>query len=91
MPPVPVGDIKVLARRAYVELTRDVVRERSLESGHYCEIKAGYEALRATYGWTTTGQFDVDAMIAELDALIAATKTETGSKPEPSGESAQAQ
>jgi tetratricopeptide (TPR) repeat protein len=81
---------EVLARRAYVELTREVVRERMLESGHLGDVRDRYQALRATYGWTTTGRFDVEAMIAELDARIDASKRDAAdSHPalEPSDES----
>jgi hypothetical protein len=61
-----------LARRAYVEVTRGVMRERLLETGRYETARVRYSALLGRYGWSTTGWFDVEPVIAELDALIAA-------------------
>jgi tetratricopeptide (TPR) repeat protein len=63
---------EALARRAYVEVTRAVLHERLLETGRYETARARYAALLGRYGWTTTGQFDVEPVLAELDALIAA-------------------
>ncbi|MBK7644392.1 MAG: DUF4388 domain-containing protein [Planctomycetes bacterium] len=65
---------EALARRAFVETTRSVMRERLLESGRYGEARAHYCAMRASYGWSTTAHFDVQPLIDELDALIDAPK-----------------
>jgi hypothetical protein len=63
---------EALARKAYVDVTRGMVRERLLESGRYAEARERYGALLGRYGWTTTGRFDVAPMIEELEARIPA-------------------
>jgi tetratricopeptide (TPR) repeat protein len=63
---------EVLARRAYVETTREVLRERLLEAGRYETARARYAALLGRYGWSTTGCCVVEPVIAELDLMIAA-------------------
>lgn len=62
---------EALARKAYVDVTRGMVREQLLESGRYAEARERYGALLGRYGWTTTGRFDVVPMLEELDARIA--------------------
>jgi len=63
---------EALARKAYVDVTRGMVRERLLETGRYAEARERYGALLGRYGWTTTGRFDVAPMLEELDARIPA-------------------
>jgi len=67
---------EALARRAYVGVTRSLLRDRLLETGRYAEARERYSALLGRYGWTTTGRFDVEPVVRELDLLIAAPKTE---------------
>jgi len=63
---------EVLARRAYVATTREVMRERLLETGRYETARARYASLLGWYGWSTTGCCVVEPVLEELDALIAA-------------------
>ncbi len=65
---------EALARRAYVDATRGLMRDRLLETGRYAEARARYSDLLGRYGWTSTGRFDVWPVIHELDALIAVPK-----------------
>jgi len=62
---------EALGRRAYRETTRGLISEQLLESGRYAEARERYAALLGFYGWTTTSQFDVEPLLAELDARIA--------------------
>jgi tetratricopeptide (TPR) repeat protein len=80
---LPWTTFEVLARRAYLRVTREVVREKLLESGRYDEVRGRYQALSGTYGWTTTGRWDVAVMIEELDALVGAHGTSAQSDPGP--------
>jgi hypothetical protein len=63
---------EMLARRAYVETTRELLRERVLETGRYETARERYAALLGRYGWSTTGCCVVGPVLEELDAMIAA-------------------
>ncbi len=62
---------EALARHAYVEATRSLVRGRFLESGRLAEARSVYDAVRAKYPWTLTALFEIDPVLAELDLRIA--------------------
>lgn len=91
---LPWMTFEALARGAYREVTRGVVRERLLESGQYGEVRERYRALLGTYGWTTTGRWDVTASIEELGALVEVPRSDpppSGPDSNPGGEAAPSQ
>ncbi len=55
---------EALARRAYVEATREAIRD----GGDLASTRARFEALRERYFWTATARFDVAPVIEEIDA-----------------------
>lgn len=59
---------EALARRAFVEATRAMVRERLIEDGRFDEARARYAAVASRYAWSTTAALDVDPLLEELDA-----------------------
>jgi tetratricopeptide (TPR) repeat protein len=54
---------EALARRAYVEATREAVR-----GGDVDQLRGRFEALRERYFWTATARYDVAPVIEEIDA-----------------------
>ena len=60
---------EILAHRAFVAATRDMVHESLLESGRLREARDRLAAVRSRYAWTTV-RFETDPVLAELDARI---------------------
>jgi hypothetical protein len=59
---------EALARRSYVNVTRDVLRAGLLEERRYDEAAARFRLVRARFPWTTTSAWDVEHVLAELEA-----------------------
>jgi tetratricopeptide (TPR) repeat protein len=74
----PWVSVEVLARRACVQATRSIVREGLLEAGKYGEARERYHEVRSRYAWTTAARYEIDPVIAELDARIAAAGLKAG-------------
>jgi hypothetical protein len=55
---------EALARRAYVEATREAVRD----GADLPTLRGRFEALRERYFWTATARFDVAPVIAEIES-----------------------
>jgi tetratricopeptide (TPR) repeat protein len=66
---LPWTALEFFAHRAYVETTRGIVHEGLLESGRLPEARERLAAVRSRYAWTTA-RFEIDPMLAELDARI---------------------
>ena len=61
---------EALARRDYVAATREIVRDRLLETGRFADARARYAAVRSSFPWTTTALFEIKPILRELDARI---------------------
>lgn len=61
-----------LARGAYMEATRTILRERWIEDAHYDYAIAAYRDVRNSYGWATVSHYEASDAIAELEAKRAA-------------------
>ncbi len=59
---------EALARRAYVEATRTIVREGWLEAGRYAEAIQSYEQVLESYRFATISLFEVERMLDALEA-----------------------
>jgi uncharacterized protein DUF4388 len=61
-----------LARKAYMEATRVILRERWIEDARFDDAIAAYRGVRDSYGWATVSLYEVDESIAALEAKRAA-------------------
>jgi len=62
---------EILARRAYVEVQQEVVRQGLIEAGEYSRALELYAQMRARYPWATVSLYDVRRQIDELEAKLA--------------------
>jgi len=62
-----------LARAAYMDATRVMLRERWIENARFDDAIAAYRGVRASYGWATVSLYEVRESIAELEAKRAAS------------------
>ncbi len=59
---------EALARRAYVETTRTILREGWLEDGRHAEAIQSYQQLLERYRYATISLYEVDRMVDALEA-----------------------
>ncbi len=60
---------ELFAHRAFVGATRGIVHDGLLESGRLAEARERLSAVRSRWAWTTA-RFEIDPVLAELDARI---------------------
>jgi tetratricopeptide (TPR) repeat protein len=65
---VPWLSYEMLARRAYMNATRDVLRQQWLEHGQFSDAIARYREVRKDYRWSSAAIYEVPQTIAEIEA-----------------------
>jgi tetratricopeptide (TPR) repeat protein len=66
---VPWIGYEALARRAYLDVTREMLRQDWTSPGRERFAVEEFRAVGERYHWSTMAQFEVPAMLAELEAL----------------------
>jgi tetratricopeptide (TPR) repeat protein len=58
-----------LARRAYLDATRDLLRQDPAAEGRTSRAIESFRSVKSAYGWSSTALYEVPRTIAELEAL----------------------
>jgi hypothetical protein len=79
---LPWTALELFAHRAYVGATRGIVHEALLENGRLREARERLSDVRSRYAWTTV-RFEIEPVLAELDARIDAVSKAEKARSEP--------
>jgi hypothetical protein len=69
---VPWFGYEALARKAFMDATRRVLREGWIEGAKHAEAVAAYRAVAAQYPWASVSRYEAPQLIAELESKLRA-------------------
>ncbi len=77
---VPWIAYEALARRAYIEVTRQMLRQDWTAAGRERFAIEEFRAVGGRYHWSSTAQFEVPAIVAELEATARSRARSAGAE-----------